>query len=292
MKKTDIERIIKQGSTKQKIKLYFTDIAYFNIEGVKTAVLNETGNISFDTPDQILTDRERDIIYNSIKERKDIKYYNELRTWNKAFLMYKPHITIYAKNFNILTTQLSKFSTARLFHQTYENAINNILDVVEDRNLRETLVKTAIENLIPFDAKKYQEEGFLPFIEIPEANLYGQVFLTVEVLNEKIQEAKDYIKGIEMFLNKVLPLQPYKQFLKEREDEIKAKIQECKWLIRTFILHSKVPPELTKNTDDMTREELIDEILQFYEQLKILDWDKVEVKVTDEDIENIKNAGG
>lgn len=37
MKQTDIERIIKQGSPKQKIKLYFTDIAHFNTIGQYTA---------------------------------------------------------------------------------------------------------------------------------------------------------------------------------------------------------------------------------------------------------------
>ena len=32
MKRTDIERIIKQGSVRQKIKLYMTDIALVNVE--------------------------------------------------------------------------------------------------------------------------------------------------------------------------------------------------------------------------------------------------------------------
>ena len=31
MKRTDIERILKQGSVKQKIKLYMTDIALVNV---------------------------------------------------------------------------------------------------------------------------------------------------------------------------------------------------------------------------------------------------------------------
>lgn len=287
MRKTDIERIIKQGSTKQKIKLYFTDIAYFNTVGIKTAQIKGSGDTAtMDRPEKILTDRERDIIFNSIKEPKDIKYWEELRTWNKAFLIFKPTITTYAKNFDYLTAQLSKYTVVRLLHKSYEDAINDILEVVEEKKLRETLVKTALESLKQFDAKKYQEKGFLPFIEIPEANINGKVWLLVEVLNEKIQEAKEYIKGIETFLNKQLPLQPYKQFLREEEDKIKANIQECRTLIEAFTLGRTVENDLDKAIEVKTKEELLDE-----DNLKILDWDKVEVEVTDEDIEDIKNAG-
>ena len=287
MKKTDIERVIKQGSIKQKIKLYFTDVAYFNTVGIKTAQIKGSGDTAtLDRPEKILTDRERDIIFNSIKEPKDIKYYKELRAWNKAFLMFKPTITTYVKNFDLLTSQLSKYTVVRILHKNYEDAINDILEVVEDKKLRETLVKTALESLKQFDAKKYQEKGFLPFIEIPEANINGKVWLLVEVLNEKIKEAKEYIKGIETFLNKHLPLQPYKQFLREEEDKIKANIQECRTLIEAFTLGRTVENDLDKAIEVKTEEELQDE-----ERYKILNWDEVEVEVTDEDIEDIKSAG-
>lgn len=287
MRKTDIERVIKQGSIKQKIKLYFTDIAYFNTVGIKTAQIKGSGDTAtLDRPEKILTDRERDIIFNSIKEPKDIKYWEELRTWNKAFLMFKPTITTYAKNFDYLTSQLSKYTVVRLLHKSYEDAINDILEVVEEKKLRETLVKTALESLKQFDAKKYQEKGFLPFIEIPEANINSKVWLLVEVLNEKIKEAKEYIKGIETFLNKQLPLQPYKQFLREEEDKIKANIQECRTLIEAFTLGRTVENDLDKAIEVKTEEELQDE-----ERYKLLNWDEVEVEVTDEDIEDIKRAG-
>ena len=65
MKKTDIERIIKQGSTRQKIKLYFTDLAYFNTVGINT--VNIAGG-DLITKEEILTDKERGLIFSSIKE--------------------------------------------------------------------------------------------------------------------------------------------------------------------------------------------------------------------------------
>lgn len=286
MRKTDIERIIKQGSTRQKIKLYFTDVAYFNTKGMAQAELKGSGdNLRLELKDKILTDKERDLIFNSIKEPKDIKYWEELRTWNRAFLMFKPTITTYTKNFDYLTAQLSKYTVVKLLHKGYEDSINDILEVVEDEKLRETLVETALKSLNKFDAIRYQEEGFLPFIEIPEANIDGKVGLLIEVLNEKIKEAKEYIEAIRTFLNKQLPLQPYKEFLKKAEDKIKGEIEECRGLIETFTLGRTIETPLDKAIEVTPGLELPDE------RFSILRWEDVEVEVEDEDIEDIKRAG-
>lgn len=286
MRKTDIERIIKQGSTRQKIKLYFTDVAYFNTKGMAQAELKGSGdNLRLELKDKILTDKERDLIFNSIKEPKDIKYWEELRTWNRAFLMFKPTITTYTKNFDYLTAQLSKYTVVRLLHKGYEDSINDILEVVEDEKLRETLVETALKSLNKFDAIRYQEEGFLPFIEIPEANIDGKVGLLIEVLNEKIKEAKEYIEAIRTFLNKQLPLQPYKEFLKKAEDKIKGEIEECRGLIEAFTVGRTIETPLDKAIEVTPGLELPDE------RFSILRWEDVEVEVEDEDIEDIKRAG-
>lgn len=282
---------LKQGTIRDKIKLYFTDVAYFNTKGMAQAELKGSGdNLRLERKDKILTDKERDLIFNSIKEPKDIKYWEELRTWNKAFLMFKPTITTYTKNFDYLTAQLNKYAVVRLLHKGYEDTINDILEVVEDKKLRETLVETALNSLQKFDAKRYQEEGFLPFIEIPEANMDGKVWLLIEILNEKIKEAKEYIEGIRTFLNKSLPLQPYKEFLKEAEDKIKGEVEECRELVENYLL---IPLGLKRNPDkDLI--EVFKEINAPFENLekfKIIRWEDVEVEVTDEDIEDIKRAG-
>jgi hypothetical protein len=298
MRKTDIERVIKQGSTKQKIKLYFTDIAHFNTVGQYTADLIGSGDTAtVNRPDKILTDKEKDIIFNSIKEPKDRKYWEELRTWNKAFLMFKPIITTNAKNFDLLTAQLSKITVVRLLHKIYEEAINDILGEVGERKLRETLVKKALESLEDFSAMKYQEKGFLPFITIPDANTDGKIWLLIEMLNEKIKEAKEYINTINKFLNKQLPLQPYKQFVKKEEDKIKANIEECRKLIDAYTSERSIETPMDKAIEVSTKKkargdkdkELEIELQE--ERFTILRWEDIEVEVTDEDIEDIKNAG-
>jgi hypothetical protein len=85
MKRTDIERILKQGSVRQKIKLYMTDIALVNVDWnnlnyeIKGKELNIKGT-------KLLSEKERELLWSSIKDPKDVKYYNDLRTWNGAFL--------------------------------------------------------------------------------------------------------------------------------------------------------------------------------------------------------------
>jgi len=283
MRKTDIERIIKQGSTRQKIKLYFTDVAYFNTKGQYTANFKGSGDsLQLDIKDKILTDKERNLIFNSIKDPKDGKYYDELRTYNKAFLMFMPTISAFTKDFDYLTALFSKYKRERTLHKFYQVVINNILEVVEDKKLREKQVNTALQSLNIFNAKRYQEEGYLPFIEVPDANIDIEVWALVEGLNKTIKEAKEYIEGIKKFLKKYLPLQPYKKFVKDAEDKIKADIEECRKHIKEFTIGRTATP-MDKEAEVFT--ELPDE------RFNIIRWEDVDAEVTDEDIEDIKNAG-
>ena len=278
MKKTNIERIIKQGSTKQKIKLFFTDIAYSNTVGYKTAELIEDGdNLTVKSRDYILTDRDKNIIFQSIKKPKDKEYYEYLRLGNKAFLMFKTTITNYTKDFDYWTVVLQGYTGVILLHKSYQLMINEIMETfdgltLEDEKLRERLIKKTLETLKPFGATKGKPSGYLHSINIGLANEDGyKLSKLIEEINEKIIDAKEFIKGIETFLSKQLPLQPYKKFVKDEEDKIKTNIQKCIKYIESL----KMPSEK----------------LQDNERYKILNWDEVEVEVTDEDIEDIKRAG-
>lgn len=255
MEKLAVEKIIKEGSGRQKIKLYFTDLALFNCRS-----LSPGANI----PARVLTNEERAVIFNSIKERKDIKYWEDVRVNNKAFLMFKPTISTYSKTFDYLTAEISKHVGWALVNRYYEDAINKILEEVEEEELREKLVKKTLENLKEFKAKKYQRKGFLPLIEIPQTDIRKANSLISE-LNQQIKEAKGFIKGVETFLNKSLPLQPYKKFIKEEEARIKKNIEKAR--------------------------EVIMELKPEEQKFSILYWDKVKVEITDEDLKDIKNAG-
>jgi hypothetical protein len=271
MKKTDIELIIKKGSIRQKIKLYFTDIAYFNIKGVATADFKGSGdNFRVELRDRILTDKERDLIFNSIKDPKDVRYYNEMITWNRAFLLFRDSLTADKNYFKYIRAYIYGHSIGNNTQHSFIDVINNIFEEIKDEKLREKLVNKAVKELKPFNAYKYQEKGLLPYIDVKYYDFDKLVDIII-VLNNKTKETKEYIETLKTFLNKQLPLQPYKEFLKYEEDKIKVEIEQCKKYTEKFILTESFTDELKK--------------------INILRWDEVEVKVTDEDIEDIKNAG-
>jgi len=264
MKQTDINKILKEGSGRQKIKLYFTDVANFNTVGIYT---EDVKSSTKEKKINILTDEEKQIIFDSI-EKKDIKYYEALRVYNKAFLLFKPSIATYSKNFDWITAKLSKEAVMKYLHTIYQEAINDILEVVEDKKDKNEIIKISLNSLKKLDALVYQEKGAKPYIRIPLAHINSNLLLIVELINEKTVEAKEFIKGIEDFLNKCLPLSPYKQFVKDNEKKIIENIKECQRMI----------------------EEIgIDEINE--DKFKILNWEDIEVILTEEDLQDIKNAG-
>ena len=260
MKQTDIQKILNEGSGKQKIKLYFTDLAHSNTLGMFV----KGSNIEEKTT--ILTEEDRQIIFDSI-EKKDIKYYEELRVYNKAFLLFKPTISTYSKNFDWITAKLSKEAVMKLLHTIYQDAINDILEVVENKKDKNEIIKISLSSLKKLDALLYQEKVDKPYIRIPTAHINNNLLLIVELINEKIVEAKEFIKGIEDFLNKCLPLYPYKQFIKYNENIIIENIKECQRMIEEI--------GIEKDKD----------------KFKILNWEDVEITLTEEDLQDIKNAG-
>ena len=295
--------ILKEGTVKQKIDLYFTHLAQENIgddieyTGEYTALsepllkglepikksnqkrlldeeLKKLDEKIADEAKEGITASEEILIYKSITDSKDIKYFNNQRIFNKSFLMFKPTINTYIKNFDYLTAHLSKYTVEKLLHKKYEETINNMLGVVEDKNIREQLVDQAIRDLKMFDAKKMfiktQSNTPLASIRIPDGSLDTQMITLIKKINTDLQDAKEFITGIKTFVNKNVPLTPYKEFIKGAEDRIKTNIELCRKIVESYI-----GKDLAEGLDN----------------LKILRWEEVDVEITKEDLENIKRAG-
>ena len=253
MKKATIERIIKQGSVRQKIKLYMTDIALFNI--------------SYNRDNALLTDKERDLIWNSIKDPKDVTYYENIRLYNKSFLMFKEHISNSYKRIYHLYTICHKNVVVRVLHDFYEEVINDIIEVAPDKKTRDLILKTAINKTKKYNGKKYQEKGFEPFLEINERAELSNLALNIEMLAEEVVGIKTLFEIIKRFLSKNLPIKPYKDYVNNYEKDIIDAVNK------------------TIEIQEMLKEELPEE------SKKLIPYKDIEVDTTEEEIENIKNAG-
>ena len=259
MKKNYIDKIITEGSVKQKIKLYMTDAALFNI------------NYSKDK--KLLTDNERQIIWESIKEPKDAKYYEELRVRNKAFLMFKAHISQYRLTFVYYQSLLVKYTDQSLLHYHYESLINDLLKLQQDKDTRVKAIKMVLESNKPYTTVSVEKNGVGESIKVLEGESFEDLLLSVKMINDESLKVKEFIGQISLFLDKKLPLQPYKDFVKEEEDAIVKAINQC--------------------IESLTRYKLSERVsgLELVQSLDINRWEDIEVEIKDEDIEDISNAG-
>jgi hypothetical protein len=253
MTNKDIERIIREGTIKQKIKLYMTDTALFNL--------------SYSRDNSILTDRDRDLIWKSIKEPKDIKYYEDLRTSNKIFIMFKEHLASYYKRIYFLSMQCKNCIDLYLLHSFYEEVINDLIEVAPDKKTRDTLLKTAIEKTKKYNGKKYQEKGFDAWLDITDSNKLSDFAINIEMIAEEIITVKTFFETIKQFLNKWLPIRPYIDYLNENEKKIIELLDNVKIL------------------QDIHKDSLPNDMK------KVIPYKDINVEVTKESLENIKNAG-
>lgn len=213
MRKTDIERIIKQGTVKQQIKLYMTDTALFNL--------------SYSRDNALLTDKERYLIWNNIKTDKDIKYYEELRIWNKMFTVYKPHVDNFFSrlraNFNVLQSTIIKIMTIKDFIEM----INPTLYSIKDLKLRAEILNTLLKNSKYVGGIKDKEgEGIKDTwfnVDYKEEREMIEDF--VKRFNSDVHNCKNTLLLLSTLVNKQLPLKPYKDWVKKEEKKVKDLIK-------------------------------------------------------------------
>lgn len=280
MRAETVNRILNTGSSRERIRLYFTDIAIFSVYLFSGDI--DKAEEEEEEPLSLLTQAQRDEIFNSITERKDIAYYKELRNYNKAFLLFKPTVNNIANNFKYIKSEISKYTVYTGLSIAYEDLINEMLDNVNDDNTKATLLDIALKSLSPVQAKHVKHNS-RSLIEFTEDSIPETLYSLIQTLNNSTKDAKEFIEGIKLFLNKYLPLQPYKQYIKEHETKIKGYILECKAMLQ---LYTNI-----QNTETILKRLTVDKNPKKQYKYIVNNWEDIEVQVTDEDIEDIKTAG-
>lgn len=264
MKKTDIERIIKQGSVRQKIKLYMTDIALLNVDWdnldyeIKGKDVNIKGT-------KLLSEKERELLWSSIKDPKDVKYYNDLRTWNGAFIMFKDRFSIDLMRLRAIFYLVSVTSGETREREKSRDLINELLDLYPDKKTREKALNKAIELTKGDGGKEYHEEGCPKYLDIDRALFWAEIKKPTEMAISTAKSCKEYIVMFKTILANNLPLKPYKDWVEAQEKHLKTLITA---------LHDTTILEDTPT--DFPKIELYQEIV---------------AEITEEDIEDFKNAG-
>lgn len=264
MKRTDIERIIKQGSVKQKIKLYMTDIALLNVDWnnldyeIKGKELNIKGT-------KLLSDKERELLWSSIKDPKDVKYYNDLRTWNGAFLMFKDRFSIDLMRLRALFYLISVSNSEEIKRAESRDLVNEILDLIPDKKTRDKALKKAIELTKGDGGREYQEKGYPKYLGIDRSLYWREIEKPTETSIATAKSCKEYIVMFKHILANSLPLKPYKDWVEAQEKHLKTVISA----IHDTTILEDTPTDFPK--------------IELYQDIV--------AEVTEEDIEDFKNSG-
>jgi len=214
--------ILNAGSMRDKIKLYFTDVAYFNIKGIHT--LESTPSKDINRVDYLLSDTERDSIYNSIKEKKDIRYYESLRIANTVFVnSLDKDLDIYTKDIELLTSQIAYASLYDIIRRNYPKDLS-LLKFTENQS----------KNWSPV-MRKYKEQ------KAQRMESEDSITILVSELNETTAEAKHFITGVKLFFKERLPISIYREYLKEYENKIVKSIEQARELLKAINREQEIP---------------------------------------------------
>lgn len=264
MKTTDIEKILKQGSVRQKIKLYMTDIALVNVDWSNLDYeINGKGLDIKGT--KLLTSTEREIIWSSIKERNDIKYYNELKTYNEAFLIFKDKFSINLTRLQALYYHITISNAEEIGKEESTNLVNEILDLIPDKKTREIVLKKAIDRTKGEGGREYQEKGYPKYLAMDRAMFWEDIKKPMEIAIATSKVCKEYIVMFKIILTDSLPLKPYKDWVEAQEKFLKKLITAISDVTKL----EDTPPGFPK----------------------IEPYEEIEAQITDEDVEDFKKAG-
>jgi len=233
MDKTEIDRIIIEGTVKEKIVLYFTAVAYYN---------TGLGDLS------LLTEEEQTYLYLCIKEPKDLKYYNEIRTYNKAFILFKERYIATKNEFLRVQETMYRYKAVNTIKTQFLQAINMMLIEIKDNHTQKKTAETGAKILRQWGllSSVSAEENEYKKFRIATPELFDNIALeeTIEVFNASAQACKEYIQALKT-LKKFLPLPPYGEFIK-LEEKLLRKITLDWAIYDKVITYNDIEVEITE----------------------------------------------
>lgn len=267
MAKINIDEFLSTASPKDVILLYFTYLAGSNIS-------NYTGEEDILNPEQIKVIRTE--IQKIAKDKKYKDYLNNLVIANRSFLYMYPHIVGLVNGAKHYNSSINNLINLTLSNKRYENTINTILELIEERDLRKKIcdnIAYYMENEAVSISKNYDK-----YIQVRQYDNDKIILLLIEDINRELPMAKDRIMKLKSFLKKYLPLKPYRDFLNSQEKDLLKTTKNSIESISKYIdiKNAGLPEEF--------RPLLID-------NYKIIPYSEIEVVVSDEYLKALKLAG-
>ena len=222
MTRDEAKQIFETGTLRDQIKLYFNDLAYFNIKGLDKLMSSPAGDIK--RVDYLLNDEERQYIWNSITSRADINHYEKLRQANALFVSMRAELIIH--KYEVLLTR-AKLNYSALYYFIFEKYLT--LHNYDKYEVTEEILEL-------FNRFSNPDKGGIKtnLKNFETLVLNDDIESQIAHFNDKAETTKLYITGLKLFCKKRLNIKVYNDYLKAEEAILKTAIKETRAILATI----------------------------------------------------------
>ena len=252
MNKSKADKILKTGTSRQKIKLYMEDVALFN-------------TFFIETREPALTPEQRKEIEDLFLFSTEKPYYEKLRRWNKGMLFYKPIVALHLAILYQVSIRLESKAVASTKERYGLQGINTLLDLYPDKKIREKALSIAYKSSMAGSTERYQENG-KTYLRATKELYKDEIEGWLKQAQDQTWLVKSYLSLLKYMTDrKRLPVKAYRDLIKHQETELISLYEKC--------YHSAI---------------IIDRNRGIKKARAIPPYEKIEAEVTQEDLDELE----
>ena len=252
MNKSKADKILKTGTSRQKIKLFMEDVALFN-------------TFFIETREPALTPEQRKEIEDLFLFSTEKPYYEKLRRWNKGMLFYKPIVALHLAILYQVSIRLESKAVASTKERYGLQGINTLLDLYPDEKTRDKALSIAYKSSMAKSVERYQENG-KTYLRATKELYKDEIEGWLKQAQDQTWLVKSYLSLLKYMTDrKRLPVKAYRDLIKHQETELISLYEKC--------YHSAI---------------IIDRNRGIKKARAIPPYEKIEAEVTQEDLDELE----
>ena len=252
MNKSKADKILKTGTSRQKIKLFMEDVALFN-------------TFFIETREPALTPEQRKEIEDLFLFSTEKPYYEKLRRWNKGMLFYKPIVALHLAILYQVSIRLESKAVASTKERYGLQGINTLLDLYPDEKTRDKALSIAYKSSMAKSVERYQENG-KTYLRATKELYKDEIEGWLKQAQNQTWLVKSYLSLLKYMTDrKRLPAKAYRDLIKHQETELISLYEKC--------YHSAI---------------IIDRNRGIKKARAIPPYEKIEAEVTQEDLDELE----
>jgi hypothetical protein len=207
MTPAQIEKIINQGTAKQKTLLYHNSIALF-VTGSEEGLLSE---------------EQQKVLLEGINTPREVKFYNEIKSYTKVFILFNERYLASKNQFLRVQEGIARITSEKAIKKDMLEVLNSMLGEIKDREDRLSCCLLGVGLLRKKGlGSSYMTKDKEPVIVIPELTDSTALENVVEQFNATALDCKQYIEALG-YIKSYLPFKTYEKYIR---NEIKL-LTDC-----------------------------------------------------------------